>query len=92
MAKKESRKFVANLNKNPEKGGAWLAFVAVINEENEAVAQVTTAWANASAAKRWVKTQVQTMTPRKSVKMVAGSALDVKGKPVSFTGELLFKA
>jgi hypothetical protein len=91
MAKKESRKFVVNLNKNPEKGGAWLAFVAVINEENVAVAQVTTAWANASAAKRWVKTQVQALTPRKSVKVVAGSAVDVKGKPVSFTGELEFK-
>jgi hypothetical protein len=52
---------------------------------------MTTAWANASSAKRWVKTQVQALTPRKSVKMVAGSAVDVKGKPVSFTGELAFK-
>jgi hypothetical protein len=92
MAKKESRKFVVNLNKNPEKGGAWLAFVAVVNDEDVALAQVTTAWANASAAKRWVKTQVQALTPRKSVKMVAGSAVDAKGKPVTFTGELSYKA
>jgi hypothetical protein len=34
---------------------------------------------------------VAQMTPRKSVKMVAGSAVDAKGKPVSFTGELAFK-
>lgn len=92
MAKKESRKFVVTLNKNPERGGAWLAFVAVVNSEDVVIAQVTTAWANASAAKRWVKTQVQALTPRKSVKMVAGSAVDLKGKPVSFTGELLFKS
>lgn len=91
MAKKESRKFVVTLHKNPEKGGAWLGFVAVVTDENVAVAQMTTAWANASAAKRWVKTQVQALTPRKSVKMVAGSAVDAKGKPVSFTGELVFK-
>jgi hypothetical protein len=92
MAKKESRKFVVNLNKNPEKGGAWLAFVAVVTDEDVALAQLTTAWANASAAKRWVKTQVQALTPRKSVKMVAGSAVDAKGKPVTFTGELSYKA
>jgi len=91
MAKKESRKFVVTLNKNPEKGGAWLAFVAVVTDEDVAIAQLTTAWANASAAKRWVKAQVQAMTPRKSVKMIAGSAVDLKGKPVSFTGELAFK-
>jgi hypothetical protein len=53
---------------------------------------VTSAWANASAGKRWVKEQVQSLTPRKSVKMVAGSELDVKGKPLSFSGALVFKA
>jgi hypothetical protein len=31
------------------------------------------------------------MTPRKSVKMIAGENLDEKGKPTSFTGELTYK-
>jgi hypothetical protein len=50
-----------------------------------------TAWKNASAAKRWVKEQVQKHTPRKSVKMVATGAVDAKGKPTAFTGALEYK-
>ena len=50
------------------------------------------AWSNASAGKRWVKSQVQALTPRKSVKMIAGEGKDAKGKPTSFVGVVTFKS
>jgi hypothetical protein len=50
------------------------------------------AWSNASAGKRWVKSQVQALTSRKSVKMIAGDGKDVKGKPTSFVGVVTFKS
>ena len=52
----------------------------------------TSAWSNASAGKRWVKSQVQALTPRKSVKMIAGEGKDLKGKPTSFVGVVTFKS
>jgi hypothetical protein len=52
----------------------------------------TAAWSNASAGKRWVKSQVQALTPRKSVKMIAGEGKDAKGKPTSFVGVVTFKS
>jgi hypothetical protein len=51
----------------------------------------TSAWSNASAGKRWVKSQVQALTPRKSVKMIAGEGKDAKGKPTSFVGVVTFR-
>jgi hypothetical protein len=93
MAKKVSKVFKADLKKNNVKGGAWMATVSVQDEGIDVVSVfVTSAWANASAGKRWVKEQVLALTPRKSVKMIAGSELDVKNKPLSFSGELVFKA
>ena len=93
MAKKVSKIFKADLKKNDVKGGAWMATISVSDENVDTVdALVTSAWANASAGKRWIKEQVQALTPRKSVKMVASDAKDAKGKPVSFSGELTFKA
>ena len=91
MAKKVDYKFHAQVTLNSEKGGAWLAVVQVNNEEAVVQAMFTTAWRNASAAKRYVKAMVQELTPRKSVKMVAGEAKDEKGRPISFTGELTYK-
>jgi hypothetical protein len=93
MAKKISKIFKADLTKNNVKGGAWMATVTVQEEGIEAVdVMIDSAWANASAGKRWVKEMVQKLTPRKSVKMVAGETKDLKGKPLSFSGELNFKA
>jgi hypothetical protein len=93
MAKKVSKVFKADLKKNDVKGGAWMATVTVQDEGIDSVDVITTsAWANASAGKRWIKEMVQKLTPRKSVKMVASDAKDAKGKPVSFGGELNFKA
>ena len=91
MAKKIGYVVEASARKNLEKGGAWLAVVQVNNEEAVVQAMFTTAWRNASAAKRYVKAMVQELTPRKSVKMVAGEAKDEKGRPTSFTGELTYK-
>jgi hypothetical protein len=34
---------------------------------------------------------VAQMTPRKSVKMVAGAELDAKGKPITFSGKVEYK-
>jgi len=92
MAKKVTYKFTADLNLNAEQGGGWLAIVSVVDENGVAQAMFTTAWKNASAGKRYIKAMVLKLTPRKSVKLVAGETLDAKGKPTSFAGELSFKA
>jgi hypothetical protein len=92
MAKKVVKTFSANLNKNLEKGGAWMAIVSVTTEGIDGTEILnTSAWSNASAGKRWVKSQVQALTPRKSVKMIAGERKDAKGKPTSFVGVVTFR-
>jgi hypothetical protein len=93
MAKKVVKTFSANLNKNLEKGGAWMAIISVTTEGIDGTDVLSTsAWSNASAGKRWVKSQVQALTPRKSVKMIAGEGKDAKGKPTSFVGVVTFKS
>ena len=92
MAKKVTYKFAADLTLNIEQAGGWLAVVSVVDENDVAQAMFTTAWKNASAGKRYIKKMVQELTPRKSVKLIAGTNLDAKGKPTSFAGELTFKA
>lgn len=92
MAKKVNAVFEATLKKNPEKGGAWLARVTTHDEGiEEGNVIVSTAWSNASAGKRWIKEMVIKMTPRKSVKMIAGTDLDAKGKPMAFDGKVEYK-
>jgi hypothetical protein len=94
MAKKSTFKVEASISVDPsEKASAWLTKFSIIGDDSVTVVRESiSAWKNASAAKRWIKAQVLAHTPRKSVKMVAGETLDVKGKPVSFTGELFYKA
>jgi len=93
MARKVVKTFTANLNKNTEKGGAWMAIVNVTTEGIEGSDVVNmAAWSNASAGKRWIKSQVQALTPRKSVKMIAGEGKDAKGKPTSFVGVVTFRS
>lgn len=92
MVKKVTHTFHASLNLNPEKGGGWLAVVSVLDDAGVAQAHLASAWKNASAGKRYVKEMVQSLTPRKSVKMVAGEDKDDKGRPTSFAGTLTFKA
>ena len=91
MPKKVNAVFEATLVKNDTKGGAWLATVKTYDEGIEAHHHEIAAWANASAGKRWIKERVQALTPKKSVKMIAGSKLDAKGKPVEFTGSVKYK-
>ena len=106
MAKKITKKFNASLTLNPEKGGAWLAMVSVTTPINlDATAgrlqnsmpdsesvSAQAAWKNASAAKRWIKLQVQEMTPRKSVKMNPTKFDKTTEKPTAFSGVLEYKA
>lgn len=95
MAKKVSKIFKADLKKNNVKGGAWMATISVSDENVDTVdVLITSAWANASAGKRWIKEQVQALTPRKSVKMTACTTTppDAKGKPMAFEGTVNFKA
>jgi hypothetical protein len=92
MAKKVTRIFTAEIKKNNVKGGAWMASFSVHEDGVETVDMIhAAAWANASAAKRWLKENVVANTPRKSIKMVAGTDLDVKGKPLSFSGSLTYR-
>ena len=95
MAKKVTHTFTVNITKNTltETGGAGLLDIIITKENDPLVVYgAKTAWANPSAAKRWVKAVVQDLTPRKSVKLIAGENLDAKGKPLSFYGQLAFKA
>jgi hypothetical protein len=92
MAKKVVKIFNAALIKNTEKGGAWFAEVNVSLTNANPHLVLQTAWANASAGKRWVKSQVQALTPRKSCKMIAGSTKDSKGKPTTYVGSITFKS
>ena len=101
MAKKTKKTFTATLALNPEKAGAWMAsvFLTYLDETdsknsipNTVGVSNTSAWKNASAAKRWIKAQVQAMTPRKSVKMNPTKFDKESKKPVEFSGVLEFKA
>ena len=106
MAKKIAKKFTATLTLNTEQGGAWLANVSlltpmipgVLNSVNtnsipdsEAISYEA-AWKNASAGKRWIKSQVLAMTPRKSVKLEPTKLDKTTEKPTAFVGVLEFKA
>ena len=87
---KTTKTFDASITLNAAKGGGWLAKWH-IHDGEQVVITTHSAWKNASAAKRWLKEQVQANTPRKSVKMLPGSQVDAKGKPTSFSGSLTFK-
>ena len=106
MARKVTARFNAKIELNDEKGGAWLATVVAERPDSYAGFDVSkstnsiepaigvseiTAWKNASAAKRWVKSRVQAMTPRKSVKLNVVKLGGEKSKPVAFSGNLEFK-
>jgi hypothetical protein len=92
MAKKVSSLFSASIVKNQTKGGAWLATIVLTDEGIDVpYDSYQAAWANASAAKRWIKEVLLVTTPRKSVKMLPGSELDAKQKPVVFAGAITFK-
>jgi len=84
----------ATLTKNTsvEKGGAWL--LTITEGVNGALSNgpgTHSAWANPSAAKRYLKQYVQDNTPRKSIKMVISATNDA-GKPTHIAGELSWKA
>lgn len=86
MAKKVTKTLKATLTKNTtvEKGGAWMLIV------EDGMGVMHSAWANASAAKRYLKAYVQQNTPRKSIKMEI-KATDMKDKPTHIAGELSWK-
>lgn len=76
----------ATLTKNTsvEKGGAWML---IIDDGN---GLMHSAWANPSAAKRYLKDYVQKNTPRKSIKMEV-KAMDMNDKPTHIAGDLSWK-
>lgn len=93
MAKKVNQTFQAVLYKNilVEKGGAWMLRITVQDEGSDTFKlDYSTAWANPSAAKRYLKQVVLENTPRKSIKMVT-TAGDVNDKPISMDGSLTYK-
>ena len=92
MAKKVNVTFYAQTIKNQSKGGAWLTTIQITDEGMDTPHEVIhAAWSNASAAKRFIKEKVQELTPRKSVKMIASTNVDAKGKPIAFVGQIGYK-
>ena len=99
MAKKNPAVFTASLALNPEKGGGWLAYYNITvfldktgfnTAPDSRGVGGSTAWKNASAAKRWIKEQVIANTPRKSIKMTPTN-FDLADKPTEFSGTLEYK-
>ena len=94
MAKKVTQTLKAHLAKNTifEKGGAWLLEITIQTEGHQIHDLNTrTAWANPSAAKRYLKSVVLDNTPRKSIKMVVTSGTLDTNKPLTLDGELTYK-
>jgi hypothetical protein len=92
MAKKVNAMFEAELIKNQEKGGAWLGEFSVVRDDMDQPSVTgREAFSNASAGKRWIKAMVLANTTKKSIKMVATDARDVKDKPVHLSGAVAFK-
>jgi hypothetical protein len=87
---KKTNEFKATLVLNAEKGGAWLATWTLTNDQDDNVVKTVSAWKNASAAKRWLKAEVQANTTRKSVKMEPTKFNELQ-KPTAFAGSLTFK-
>lgn len=90
---KITKTLTATLTKNTsvEKGGAWL--LTITEGVSGAISEnpgVHSAWANPSAAKRFLKAYVQQNTPRKSIKMVV-QATNTANKPTHLSGELSWK-
>ena len=92
MAKKVSQTLTAELRKNVimEKGGAWMLQIKVV-EEGTVITEGFTAWANASAAKRYLKQFVVSFTPRKSIKMEVIVKDVPTDKPLVLEGSLTYK-
>jgi hypothetical protein len=88
---KKTYNLKATLRLNQSKGGGWLASYTIDGNGTETELGVVSSWKNASAAKRWLKEEVVKKTPRKSIKMVATTVVDEKGKPAEFLGELTYK-
>ena len=90
MPKKEERKFQVQIKKNMGDGGAWLSRYSIykgVDDEDETHFE---AHKNASAAKRWVKAQLQEITGRKSMKFNVIKE-DDNGKPITLTGYVMYK-
>lgn len=93
MAKKVAQNIKVTLEKNTlvEKGGAWLLEITITQDGlANPTYDATTAWANASAAKRWVKKVVVENTPRKSIKLIVSKS-DSNNKPLALVGEMTYK-
>jgi hypothetical protein len=92
MAKRVTANFNGELRKNNVRGGGWIAEYSVTRADlDKPVAANYSAWANPSAGKKWLKEMVLAHTPKKSIKMVAGTDKDDKGKPIYFNGDVPFK-
>jgi hypothetical protein len=98
MARKTERTFKATLMRNTMKGGAWKVTYTITETRSNGLGgydeieidNITTAWSNASAGKRWIKERVQQLTPRKSIKLEITS-IDENEKPVKIQGTLIYK-
>lgn len=95
---KATVKVTASLVLNTEKAGGWLAtFKRTTPTPNgvggfdEQVFTDVTAWKNASAGKRWIKSMVQEHTPRKSIKLEVLGVIPETEKPSTLRGEFTYK-
>lgn len=95
--RKFERTFKASLVKKADKGSAWLATYSITEDrvtesgiETVEVRSGTSAWSNASAAKRWVKEAVVNLTTRKSIKFEVTKE-DLNGKPAEITASMSYK-
>jgi len=94
MSKKIDGKFQAALELNTEKGGAWMATVTNMIDDNDPMGTsnryYTSAWKTQSAAKKWVKEKLLENTPRKAIKLEVLKK-DLNDKPIVLKGEVTYK-
>lgn len=90
MAKTITKYAEVSLQKNLEKGGAWLGHFTIKSEGGELETIYVQAFSNPSAGKRWAKEHAVNATGRKSIKWVIKTA-DANNKPVHLIGEYGFK-
>lgn len=97
VKRKIERTFKATLAKNMIKGGAWKVTYTITESRSNGLGGYdeveidnnVSAWANASASKRWIKDRVQALTPRKSIKFEVANE-DESGKPIKLVGTLIY--
>lgn len=91
MVKKVNNTISVSVTNNNVVGGGWLAAFEWRDEYEVAKVSKVSAWKGANAGKRWIREVLEKNTGRKSVKWIASTESDEKGKPLAYSALIEFK-